>query len=121
MIRRPPRSTLFPTRRSSDLHWSTGENRHFHAGFRLRQLPRRRSTTVRVISRRQLGAIGEDAAVRVLRRAIERLSLSARANDRALRLARAIADLDGSAAITATQLAEAVQYRAFDRPLRLLG
>ena len=56
-----------------------------------------------------------------LRAAIERLSLSARAHDRALRLARTIADLDGSAAITATQLAEAVQYRAFDRPLRLLG
>src|SRR5712691_11126036 len=37
----------------------------------------------RVISRTRLGAIGEDAAVRVLRRAIERLSLSARANVRA--------------------------------------
>ncbi len=56
-----------------------------------------------------------------LRAAIERLSLSARAHDRALRLARTIADLEGSAAITAAHLAEAVQYRAFDRPLRLLG
>ncbi len=56
-----------------------------------------------------------------LRAAIERMSLSARAHDRALRLARTIADLDGGAAITAAHLAEAVQYRAFDRPLRLLG
>ena len=63
----------------------------------------------------------DDEGRAFLRGAIERLSLSARAHDRALRLARTIADLDGSAAITTAQLAEAVQYRAFDRPLRLLG
>ena len=92
-----------------------------HDPVTLRQLPPASQYNCRVISRRRLGAIGEDAAVRVLRRAIERLSLSARAHDRALRLARTIADLDGSAAITIAQLAKVVQYRAFDRPLRLLG
>lgn len=63
----------------------------------------------------------DDDARTFLRTAIERLGLSARAHDRALRLARTIADLDGSAAITTAHLAEAIQYRAFDRPLRLLG
>lgn len=56
-----------------------------------------------------------------LRRAVERLRLSARVYDRVLRLARTIADLEGNEGITAAHLAEAIQYRAFDRPQRLLG
>jgi len=56
-----------------------------------------------------------------LRTTIERLGLSARAHDRILRLARTIADLEGVDALTPAHLAEAVQYRAFDRPLRLLA
>lgn len=56
-----------------------------------------------------------------LRGAIERLGLSVRAYDRVLRLARTIADLEGREAITPAHLAEAIQYRTFDRPLRLLG
>jgi magnesium chelatase family protein len=64
--------------------------------------------------------LGEDEKV-FLRAAIERLGLSARAYHRVLRLARTIADLDGSEGITAAHLAEAVQYRRFDRALRLRG
>lgn len=56
-----------------------------------------------------------------LRGAIERLGLSARGYDRTLRLARTIADLEGTAGVTTAHLAEAIQYRTFDRPLRLLG
>ncbi len=63
----------------------------------------------------------DDAGKVFLRGAIDRLGLSARGYDRTLRLARTIADLEGSDGIAAAHLAEAIQYRAFDRPLRLVG
>jgi magnesium chelatase family protein len=47
----------------------------------------------------------------LLRQAIERLNLSARAYHRVLKVARTIADLDGEIAITTKHIAEAVQYR----------
>ncbi len=52
---------------------------------------------------------------RILERAVERLALSARALDRVRRLARTIADLDGSDAVRSPHLAEALQYRVLDR------
>src|SRR5690606_2646238 len=51
----------------------------------------------------------------LLERAIERLQLSARAAQRILRVARSIADLDGTAAIGSAHLAEAIGYRRMDR------
>ena len=63
---------------------------------------------------RRVCTLGRDGR-RLMERAVSKLGLSARAHDRVLKVARTIADLEESDHITATHLAEAIQYRGLDR------
>lgn len=55
------------------------------------------------------------AAEIIMKTAFERLSLSARAYDKVLRIARTIADMDACEEIDTRHITEAIQYRSFDR------
>ena len=57
----------------------------------------------------------DPAGETLLKQAIVRLNLSARAYHRVLKLARTIADLAGVATVASTHVAEAIQYRRLDR------
>ena len=57
----------------------------------------------------------DEKGLQLLRTAMDRLNLSARAYDRILKVARTIADLEGCEQILPNHLAEAIGYRNLDR------
>lgn len=57
----------------------------------------------------------DEKAMKVLKNAMTKLDLSARAYDRILKVARTIADYEGCEKITSAHIAEAISYRNLDR------
>lgn len=59
----------------------------------------------------------DEESRKLIEMAIDKLGLSARAHTKILKVARTIADLDGSDCLTSSHVAEAIQYRSLDRRL----
>ena len=78
---------------------------------RARQAERRRLNCELSGARLRQFAVPDRDGTRLLAAAVDRFGLTARAYDRVLRVARTIADLEGSEAISARHLAEALQFR----------
>ncbi len=57
----------------------------------------------------------DESGMRLLRTAMERFNMSARAYEKILKVARTIADLEGCEQVTGAHISEAVGYRSLDR------
>jgi magnesium chelatase family protein len=57
----------------------------------------------------------DEAGTQILKVAMDRMGLSARAYDRILKVARTIADIENQETILPNHLAEAIQFRSLDR------
>jgi magnesium chelatase family protein len=95
------RKRVIKTRLAQDIRFSAHTGLHYNAQMSSNMV-------------RKLCKINEDSLL-MIKKAMEKLGLSARAYDRILKVSRTIADLAGSKNIEIEHLAEAIHYRSLDR------
>ncbi len=95
------RKRVTAARELQTTRFSAFENVHYNAQMNTKQI-------------RQFCKL-DDASKQLLKNAMERLNLSARAYDRILKVARTIADLENTLEVNGNHIAEAIQYRSLDR------
>ena len=95
------RKRVSKAREIQSLRYENFENLHYNAQMSSKQV-------------RQYCELSE-ASLQMLKTAMERLNLSARAYDRILKVARTIADLEQTENVNSTHIGEAIQYRSLDR------
>ncbi|MGZ6275224.1 MAG: magnesium chelatase subunit ChlI family protein [Syntrophales bacterium] len=66
--------------------------------------------------RKQFCTVNEESQ-KLIEMAIEKLGLSARAYTKVLKIARTIADIEEDEKLSASHVAEAIQYRSLDRKM----
>lgn len=95
------RERVTNARKIQSQRFSDFDNIHYNAQMGVKQI-------------RQFCKLDEDS-LGLLKTAMEKLNLSARAYDRILKVARTIADLEASERINGNHISEAIQYRSLDR------
>ncbi|SFJ30026.1 YifB family Mg chelatase-like AAA ATPase [Olleya namhaensis] len=95
------RKRVTKARKIQTTRFDTFENVHYNAQMSTKQ--------IRVYCKL------EEASKQLLKTAMERLNLSARAYDRILKVSRTIADLEESQDVLGSHISEAIQYRSLDR------
>lgn len=95
------RKRVTKAREIQSLRYESFENLHYNAQMSSKQVRQYCELSV--------------ASLQMLKTAMERLNLSARAYDRILKVARTIADLEGSENVNSNHIGEAIQYRSLDR------